>query len=640
MRELVKQSPICADVDGSSLNREGAAAEMSVKLALLCACCRIFTVTCGISGSGTAEPAFLFSPLTHAVGLLAHLPFRSTSRLAGGHKSGPCHLLAVHNPDTQHRVLALKSIAPLSNLNVDVVTIDLQPNNASLAQLNRRILDPNFPATACTRLDSKSGQCEVVLNSTWTKEKAELLGDGDRIVGHRSAVLSPTSDWPTYKSLLVNQVSRDLGANGFPVKSQGGVILFNLSNTEVADTKLTADGNCRVSLHARLQLSTFRGSDNGEPFLLLGCDLISKLQATQTAAFMLDQGTMHEGEQVRTVGEVSSAGKRITGKLCPAIIQDTISEPRQCLGGLSLLDYTRLTTDEAIRSMLEDADGSTKTVGVRLHNRKIVDVPPQILERVYSLQDLAGDLPIFSWIKRDPPAYFESIGKVCGKVLDSVTWPQFERYLFNPEAHLVFLEPPNTVRGPFKKGLRVQLVHIVPADDVASQITNIKEVRARFKQASDLQETQRKRPQPTWEWLTPTQIVVPETEKSNMSNFFQLQFQKLDLSPGTVILAVFPRRYGLPQMGWYLALKHAAAQLNLASQCMHAETLQSDWPIRETIHSINAKVGGQLDICENLAARGTYFVAFDGAQRPYAHARAMPGTDIARAWCQSVWKEA
>ena len=66
---------------------------------------------------------------------------------------------------------------------------------------------------------------------------------------------------------------------------------------------------------------------------------------------------------------------------------------------------------------------------------------------------------------------------------------------------------------------------------------------------------------------------------------------------------------GLDADSDYMTIKNSAAQSNFASQFVALPNLQK-WATNEIFLSINAKLGGQAELCD-LAEKGTVFIAYD-----------------------------
>ena len=59
-----------------------------------------------------------------------------------------------------------------------------------------------------------------------------------------------------------------------------------------------------------------------------------------------------------------------------------------------------------------------------------------------------------------------------------------------------------------------------------------------------------------------------------------------------------------------MKIKDSAARSNFASQCVELPKLK-DWATNNIFLGINAKLGGQAELCDDLAEPGTVFVSYD-----------------------------
>lgn len=67
---------------------------------------------------------------------------------------------------------------------------------------------------------------------------------------------------------------------------------------------------------------------------------------------------------------------------------------------------------------------------------------------------------------------------------------------------------------------------------------------------------------------------------------------------------------GLDADSDYMKIKDSAARSNFASQCVELPKLK-DWATNNIFLGINAKLGGQAELCDDLAEPGTVFVSYD-----------------------------
>ena len=67
---------------------------------------------------------------------------------------------------------------------------------------------------------------------------------------------------------------------------------------------------------------------------------------------------------------------------------------------------------------------------------------------------------------------------------------------------------------------------------------------------------------------------------------------------------------GLDADSDYMKIKDSAARSNFASQCVDLPK-HKDWATNNIFLGINAKLGGQAELCDDLAEPGTVFVSYD-----------------------------
>ena len=403
------------------------------------------------------------------------------------------------------------------------------------------------------------------------------------------------NDWAVYKSLLRS----DLCSHLPPGVEKGGKDSLWIPLDETPHRVL--DPPCELQLGIDVRLTTCLNKE-GACRLLLNPELRSKIRSTESVYSMLERVSLEDlaGRRVKSVGYPESSGT-----LCEPTQPGTISDTRSYLeGGQSLLAYNEARGGIRRKRLAAADDPEAQTVGLRTSKDSIFDFPPQILDPVFYVDDLPGSAQ--NKMKFSPDVWKTKITDTF-KDLVSEWCPQFltdepflnDRVLRETDVlaygRLPCAEgttPRDWSLGPdLPSASDAQIIPIYRATPGANEEVN--------KVASGLDSLLKR-----WESsnrLAPRDKWIEYDTEQAMED----QLQRLSKEPQDyAVLACFSDPEDKKM------IQDVAAGLDLASQGVDL-TNPSKWKSRNIALGLNAKLGGQAELCRDLAEPGTIFVAYD-----------------------------
>ena len=442
----------------------------------------------------------------------------------------------------------------------------------------------------------RKGTATVVFASEPSREDlAVLCGDDGTVRPLEDTELEPgnSNDWPVYKSLLRSELCSHLP----PGVEKGGKDSLWVPLDETPHRVL--DPPCELELGISVQFTRCVDKE-GACRLLLNPKITSKIQSTESVCSMLDRVSLEDlaGHPVKSVGYPEWRGTLCKPKQ-PGTISDAYLED-----GQSLLKYHETKGGIRRKRLAAEADPEAEIVGLRTSRGRILDFPPQILDPVFQVEDLpssALNKMKFSpevWKTKITETFKDLVSEWCPPFLKDESF--LSKLVLRKEEVLDYgrlacatgITPRDWSLGPdLPSASDAQIIPVYRAAPGANEKVNM---------VADGLDNQFKR----WESsnrLAPRDKWIEFDTEDVMEN----QLRRLsEESQDYAVLACFTNGEDRKR------IKDAAALSNFVSQGVDL-TNPSKWKSRNIALGLNAKLGGQAELCRDLAEPGTIFVAYD-----------------------------
>ena len=496
-----------------------------------------------------------------------------------------------------HASLAYPSILSLPSLPVKQVCIDCQNPEDDPTAWNAKIRS----RAAQRGFGHRKGTATVVFASDPSQaDLAVLCGNDGTVRQLEDTVLEPgdRNDWPVYDRLLLSDLSRHLRNRG--VEKDYGSLWLPLAG----ETFPALDHVIKRGIHIGLATFVDRG---GECRLLMSLGVKHKIVANESLYSMLKRESFDNlRERNFKVQTRPGIYPSYLGTLCDATTQGSISAPRAELNKQSLIEYSNSKGDKRCVYLETEPDPDAVAVGLKYDGRPVMDYPPQLLEPAFD-----NDLPLTArrYMKLSPGDWVEKTTSIKGLVTNwcpgflNLTQPFLWGSFLRAESggntvteavsgYLEGLTERNLIRyGPeLPTKCSAELLPIYPAKDADKVNRLVNNLRNRCFQKW----TPSIRVAPREKWIIFDDEGAWEDELRAFGGKSQAYF----------VLA------GLDADSDYMKIKDSAARSNFASQCVELPKLK-DWATNNIFLGINAKLGGQAELCDDLAEPGTVFVSYD-----------------------------
>ena len=429
---------------------------------------------------------------------------------------------------------------------------------------------------------------------------AVLCGNDGTVRQLEDTVLEPgdRNDWPVYDRLLLSDLSRHLRNRG--VEKDYGSLWLPLAG----ETFPALDHVIKRGIH--IELATFVDM-GGECRLLMSLGVKHKIVANESLYSMLKRESFDNlRERNFKVQTRPGIYPSYLGTLCDATTQGSISAPRAELNKQSLIEYSNSKGDKRCVYLETEPDPDAVAVGLKYDGRPVMDYPPQLLEPAFD-----NDLPLTArrYMKLSPGDWVEKTTSIKGLVTNwcpgflNLTQPFLWGSFLRAESggntvteavsgYLEGLTERNLIRyGPeLPTKCSAELLPIYPAKDADKVNRLVNNLRNRCFQKW----TPSIRVAPREKWIIFDDEGAWEDELRALGGKSQASF----------VLAC------LDADSDYMKIKDSAARSNFASQCVELPKLK-DWATNNIFLGINAKLGGQAELCDDLAEPGTVFVSYD-----------------------------
>ena len=496
-----------------------------------------------------------------------------------------------------HASLAYPSILSLPSLPVKQVCIDCQNPEDDPTAWNAKIRS----RAAQRGFGHRKGTATVVFASDPSQaDLAVLCGNDGTVRQLEDTVLEPgdRNDWPVYDRLLLSDLSRHLRNRG--VEKDYGSLWLPLAG----ETFPALDHVIKRGIH--IELATFVDM-GGECRLLMSLGVKHKIVANESLYSMLKRESFDNlRERNFKVQTRPGIYPSYLGTLCDATTQGSISAPRAELNKQSLIEYSNSKGDKRCVYLETEPDPDAVAVGLKYDGRPVMDYPPQLLEPAFD-----NDLPLTArrYMKLSPGDWVEKTTSIKGLVTNwcpgflNLTQPFLWGSFLRAESggntvteavsgYLEGLTERNLIRyGPeLPTKCSAELLPIYPAKDADKVNRLVNNLRNRCFQKW----TPSIRVAPREKWIIFDDEGAWEDELRALGGKSQASF----------VLAC------LDADSDYMKIKDSAARSNFASQCVELPKLK-DWATNNIFLGINAKLGGQAELCDDLAEPGTVFVSYD-----------------------------
>ena len=496
-----------------------------------------------------------------------------------------------------HASLAYPSILSLPSLPVKQVCIDCQNPEDDPTAWNAKIRS----RAAQRGFGHRKGTATVVFASDPSQaDLAVLCGNDGTVRQLEDTVLEPgdRNDWPVYDRLLLSDLSRHLRNRG--VEKDYGSLWLPLAG----ETFPALDHVIKRGVH--IELATFVDM-GGECRLLMSLGVKHKIVANESLYSMLKRESFDNlRERNFKVQTRPGIYPSYLGTLCDATTQGSISAPRAELNKQSLIEYSNSKGDKRCVYLETEPDPDAVAVGLKYDGRPVMDYPPQLLEPAFD-----NDLPLTArrYMKLSPGDWVEKTTSIKGLVTNwcpgflNLTQPFLWGSFLRAESggntvteavsgYLEGLTERNLIRyGPeLPTKCSAELLPIYPAKDADKVNRLVNNLRNRCFQKW----TPSIRVAPREKWIIFDDEGAWEDELRALGGKSQASF----------VLAC------LDADSDYMKIKDSAARSNFASQCVELPKLK-DWATNNIFLGINAKLGGQAELCDDLAEPGTVFVSYD-----------------------------
>ena len=497
-----------------------------------------------------------------------------------------------------HASLAYPSILSLPSLPVKQVCIDCQNPEDDPTAWNAKIRS----RAAQRGFGHRKGTATVVFASDPSQaDLAVLCGNDGTVRQLEDTVLEPgdRNDWPVYDRLLLSDLSRHLRNRG--VEKDYGSLWLPLAG----ETFPALDHVIKRGIH--IGLTTFVDT-GGECRLLMSLGVKHKIVANESLYSMLKRESFDNlRERNFKVQTRPGIYPSYRGTLCDdATTQGSISAPRAELNKQSLIEYSNSKGDKRCVYLETEPDPDAVAVGLKYDGRPVMDYPPQLLEPAFD-----NELPLTArrYMKLSPGDWVEKTTSIKGLVTNwcpgflNLTQPFLWGGFLRAESggntvteavsgYLEGLTERNLIRyGPeLPTKCSAELLPIYPAKDADKVNRLVNNLRNRCFQKW----TPSIRVAPREKWIIFDDEGAWEDELRALGGKSQASF----------VLAC------LDADSDYMKIKDSAARSNFASQCVELPKLK-DWATNNIFLGINAKLGGQAELCDDLAEPGTVFVSYD-----------------------------
>ena len=443
----------------------------------------------------------------------------------------------------------------------------------------------------------RKGTATVVFASEPSREDLAVLCGDDGMAGQvEDAELEPAdrNDWSVFKSLLCSSLLSYLRDCGVEVEKDRGSLWIPRKTTQYPQCKLEQGIGVEF---------TKCFNKEGECRLLVNPELKSKIRSTESVYSMLERVSLEDlaGRRVKSVGYPESSGT-----LCEPTQPGTISDTRSYLeGGQSLLAYNEARGGIRRKRLAAEDDPEAQTVGLRTSKDSIFDFPPQILDPVFYVDDLPGSAQNkmkFSpdvWKTKITDTFKDLVSEWCPPFLTDEPFLN-DRVLRETDVlaygRLPCAEgttPRDWSLGPdLPSASDAQIIPVYRATPGANEEVN--------KVASGLdsllkrwESSNRLAPRDKW--------IEYDTEQAMEDQLRRLSKEPRDYA----LLACLTC-----DQGDYRRIEKVAAQLDLVKQGVDLQT-PSNFKTRNLALQLNSKLGGQAELCRDLAEPGTVFISYD-----------------------------
>ena len=443
----------------------------------------------------------------------------------------------------------------------------------------------------------RKGTATVVFASEPSREDlAVLCGDDGTVRPLEVTELEPgdSNDWPVYKSLLRSELCSHLP----PGVEKGGKDSLWVPLDETPHRVL--DPPCELELGISVQFTRCVDKE-GACRLLLNPKLTSKIQSTESVCSMLERVSLEDlaGHPVKSVGYPEWRGTLCKPKQ-PGTISDAYLED-----GQSLLEYHEAKGGIRRKRLAAEADPDAETVGLRTSRGRIFDFPPQILDPVFQVEDLPGSAQ--NKMKFGPDVWMNKMTKTFRNLVKEWRpWSFPKEKSFLGEEVLRKGDVLAYGRLPCAVGTTPRDLSLGPELPSASDAQVIPVYRATPGATAKVTEEASKLDRQFKIWKSSISLAPRDKWiEFDTEEFMQDQLRKLnEESRDYAVLACFSDTEDKKM------IQDIAAGLDLVSQGVDL-TNPSKWKSRNIALGLNAKLGGQAELCRDLAEPGTIFVAYD-----------------------------
>ena len=445
----------------------------------------------------------------------------------------------------------------------------------------------------------RKGTATVVFASEPSREDLAVLCGDDGTVGQvEDTELEPAdrNDWSVYKSLLRSELCSHLPTG----VEKGGKDSLWIPLDETPHRVL--DPPCELQLGIDVRLTTCINKE-GACHLLLNPELRSKIRSTESVCSMLKRVSLEDlaGHPVKSVGY-----PEWRGLLCKPKQPGTISDAYPELGGQSLLEYHEAKGGIRCKRLAAEDDPEAETVGLRTSRGRIVDFPPQILDPVFYVEDLPGSAQ--NKMKFSPDVWKTKITETFRNLVKEWrpwSFPKDKSFL----SEEVLREGDVLAYGglPCAKGTTSRDWSSGPDLPSESDAQIIPVYRATPGANAEVEKVANRLDNLLKKWESPNRLAPRDKWiEYDTEDVMEDQLRRLSKEP---------RDYALLacltcDQGDYRRIEKVAAELDLVKQGVDLKT-PSDFKTRNLALQLNSKLGGQAELCRDLAEPGTVFISYD-----------------------------
>ena len=442
----------------------------------------------------------------------------------------------------------------------------------------------------------RKGTATVVFPAKPSQADLAFLCGDDGIDGPlEDAKLKPrdTNDWAVYKSLLRNDLCSHLPRG---VEKGGKDSLW----IPLDETHQVSDPPCKLELGIGVELTRCVDKE-GACRLLLNPELTTKIRSTESIYSMLQRVPLKdlEGLPVRSVGY-----PEFSGTLCKPKEPGAISGTRTYLGK-SLLEHNKAQNAKRRKRLADEDDPGVDAVGLRMRDGQVLDFPPQILDEVIYMKDLPVSAQ--NQMKFGPDVWLTKITETFRNLVSE--WrPPFladEPFLNDKvlrETHVLAYG-----RLPCAKSTTSRNLALGPDLPSESDAQIIPVYRATPGANAEVEKVANRLDNLLKKWESPNRLAPRDKWiEYDTEDVMEDQLRRLSKEP---------RDYALlacltTDQGDYRRIEKVAAELDLVKQGVDLKT-PSDFKTRNLALQLNSKLGGQAELCRDLAEPGTVFISYD-----------------------------